>query len=43
VHAGDSPSVVFGYQPGDELSALTDSLDAHLPRFDLRATELTAR
>jgi predicted RNA methylase len=43
VHAGDSPSVVFGYQPGDELSALTDSLDAHLPQFDLRATELTAR
>jgi predicted RNA methylase len=43
VHAGDSPSVVFGYRPGEELVALTDSLDASLPRLDLRATELAAR
>jgi predicted RNA methylase len=42
VHAGDSPSVVFGYHPGDELSALLDSLDAHLPRVDLRTSELAA-
>jgi predicted RNA methylase len=43
VHAGDSPSVVFGYRPGDELVALTDSLDAHLLNLDLRVDELTAR
>lgn len=43
VHAGDSPSVVFGYHPGDELVAFTDSLDAHLPKVDLRTTELAAR
>jgi protein arginine N-methyltransferase 1 len=43
VHSGDSPSVAFGYQPGDELVALTDSLDAHLPRLDLRDQELATR
>jgi predicted RNA methylase len=43
VHAGDSPSVVFGYRPGDELAAFTDSLDAHLPRLDLRVQELATR
>jgi hypothetical protein len=29
----------FGYRPGDELAAFTDSLDAHLPRLDLRVQE----
>jgi protein arginine N-methyltransferase 1 len=43
VHSGDSPSVAFGYHPGDELVALTDSLDAHLPRLDLRDQELATR
>jgi hypothetical protein len=35
--------VVFGYRPGDELAAFTDSLDAHLPRLDLRVQELATR
>jgi hypothetical protein len=43
VHAGDAPSVSFGYEPGDELSVLTDSLEASLPRVDLRDTELATR
>jgi predicted RNA methylase len=44
VHAGDAPSVAFGYRPGDELHAFTGSLEATLPRVDLRdTTELATR
>jgi predicted RNA methylase len=44
VHAGDAPSVAFGYEPGDELHAFTGSLEASLPRVDLRdAGALAAR
>lgn len=43
VDAGDAPGVTFGYRPGDELAALTGSLDAGLPRVDLRREDLVAR
>lgn len=34
VHAGDAPHVSFAYRPGDELGALTSSLDVRLPAGD---------
>ena len=43
VDAGDAPGVTFGYEPGDELSALTGSLQAGLPRVDLRREDLVPR
>lgn len=36
VHAGDAPNISFSYRPGDELAALTSSLDAQLPSLGRR-------